>query len=237
MDLLVRKLPALSAAKLRVAAAAFLILATAVALSWGYREYQKRALQASVVALVSGTTAGLRQVLEVDGDSIAAAPAGAARSREEQAAAIDGYLEHLRRLDPAPNRPLVDAAELYIVTGRELARRMASSEQHRVAFQQSTAALRALVESADRRSASWIAETLRARDRAAQDYFNYRLALDAAASLLGSLADATRDLKPRLDASLLVDENLRASAEQRTRAAATRAAGEFEQAKRLAMRQ
>lgn len=226
----------MSGPRTRIAALALVALALAVALGWGYREYQKRALHAAVVALVTDTSARLRDVVGVGGSALPADSAEVVRRLDEQAAELDRRLEALRRLDAAPNRALVDAAELYMVTARELARRTASSHRHRGEFQQSATALRELVQSVDRRSGSWIEETLRARERAERDYFSYRLAVDAAASLLGSLSGATRQLEPHVDPSLLLEESLRAKGEEQAREAARRAADELELAKRLVPR-
>jgi hypothetical protein len=219
-----------------MAAVALLVLAAAAAFGWAYSEYRKRALHAAVVALVADTSVRLREVVS-GGSTPTADQAEVVRKLEGEAAEIDRHLEALRRLNPAPNRALVDAAELYVVTARELARRMASSHRHRVELQQSAAALRALVESVDPRSGSWIEETLRARERAERDYFSYRLAVEAAANLLGSLREATRELGRYADASLLLEERLRAKGEAQAREAARQAADELELARRLAARQ
>jgi hypothetical protein len=235
MDRTVKNSGVISGPRTRIAALALVALALAVAL-WGYREYQKRTLHAAVVALVTDTSVRLREVVSLSTDASGADAAEAARRLDEQAGEIDRRLEELRRINAAPNRALVDAAELYIVTARELARRMASSHRHRVAFQHSATALRELVQSVNRRSGSWIEETLRARERAERDYFSYRLAVDAAAKLLGALPEARHQLEAHVDPSLLLEETLRAKGEEQAREAARRAADELEQAKRLASR-
>ena len=148
----------------------------------------------------------------------------------------DRGVETLRRMNPSPNRPLVDAAELYVVTARELLRRMAASKRSRVELAASTNALRALVHDTGRRSGAWIGEMLRANERLDKAYFNYRVTGEALASLFDSLRRARANLAARVDPALLLDEPLRANAEARALAAAKRASEELGEVRRLASR-
>jgi len=220
----------------RFTAVALVALVAASALGyWAYGEYRKRELQAAVVALVTETSRQLRDALTADA-APTSDPQGAASRLEAQAGEIGQGLEALRRMNPAPNRPLVDAAELYVVTSRELLRRMAASKRSRVELAASTSALRALVHDTGRRSGAWIGEMLRANERLDKAYFNYRVAGEALAGLFDSLRRARANLAPRVDPALLLDETLRANAEARALAAAKRASEELGEVRRLASR-
>jgi len=213
------------------------VLVVASALGyWGFREYGERVLHGAVEALVRDTSARLRDALGGEAGTRAADPAEAARRLEEQADEVEQRLAALHRLRASPDRALVDAADLYIVTTRELLRRMASSQRYRGAFVSSTRALRSLAETADRRSGAWIGQTIVAKERTERDYSDYRRAVDATVSLLESLAEPRDRLVRQVDPAALVEETLRAQVAERAREAGKRAAEELDQARRLATR-
>jgi hypothetical protein len=230
--------PVILGSRASTASIAVVLLVVASVLGyWGVREYGTHALQSAVGALVSDTSARLRDALEGGSDARLTDLAEIARRLDEQAAEIDQRLEALRRLRAAPHRALIDDAELYMVTARELVRRTASSHRYRLAFASSTTALRTLAATADRRSGAWIGHTVAANERAERAYFDYRGAIDATASLLGSLAEPRDRLARQLDPALLIEEGLRAQAAERAREAGKRAAEELERTRRLATRQ
>jgi hypothetical protein len=224
----------ISGSRVRIAAITIGVLLIAAVLGYAaLREYRTHAVRGVVTALVAETSARLRDALDAD---VRAASAEAARRLDEQADEIDHRLAALHRVRPAPDRALVDAADLYMVTARELVRRTAASLRYREAFAASTGALRALAETADRRSGAWIGRVISAKERAERDYSDYRGALDATVSLLESLAEPRARLARQVDPAILVEEPLRAQAEARAREATKRAADQLDQARRLAGR-
>jgi hypothetical protein len=216
--------------------AVVLLVVASVLGYWGVREYGTQALHTGVATVVSETTARLRDALAVGPDARVTDPAELARGLEEQAGEIDQRLEALRRLRASPNRALVEDAELYMVTARELLRRRASAARHREAFAASTRALRSLAAAADRRSGAWIGQVVAANERADRAYFDYRGAVDATASLLEALVEPRDRLARQVDPALLIEEELRAQAAERAREAGKRAAEELERTRRLASR-
>lgn len=213
-------------------------LATLVVLSalgyWSFTEYRKRALHTTVVQLVTEASARLRDALSVEVGGLSADPLGRALTLDEEANEIDQRLAALRRMSAAPNRPLFDAAELYIITVREVLRREASHDRCEVTLAGSRKALLDLLQGAGHRSESWIGRTMQAKEQFEKDSFTCRLALDAIASLLGSLSDPRAQLAPDVNPALMLEEDLRAKAEARARAASERAAAEVEQTRRFA---
>jgi hypothetical protein len=228
----------ISGSKARTAAVTAVLVVAASALGyWGLREYRERSLHAAVAALVADASARLRDALENGADARAAGRGEVARGLDTAAGEVDQRLEALHRMGASPNHVLVDAAELYLVTARELLRRQAASARYRAAFASSTLALRTLAASADRRSSAWIRQAIAANERAERDYANYRGAVDATASLLDSLAGPRERLARQVGPAALLGEALRAQAAERARAAGARAADELAEARRLASRQ
>lgn len=228
----------LSGSRARTAAIAATALIAASALGYcAFREYGGYGLRAAVVPLVTDTSVRLRDALDGEAAARAVDPAEAARKLDEQAGEVDQRLAALHRLRASPDRALFDAADLYMVTARELLRRTAASHRYREASVASTRALRNLAEAADRRSGAWIGRTIAAKEQAERDYSDYRRALDATVSLLESLAEPRARLARRVDPGVLIDDGLRAQAAQRARDAGKRAAAELDEARRLATRQ
>ena len=224
-------------ARLRwVAVALAALVAVSLLGYYAYGEYGKRELRGRVAVLVSDTTLQLSDALSIGiGGALVERPDAAAKL-DEQAEAVDANLKVLSRMNARPNRPLVDAAELYTLSARELLRRMASSHRSGVDLTASTKALFALTQGAARRSEAWIGETLRAKDAAERDFLNYRVAVEAAASLLAALADARAKLALEVDPKLLFDDGVRAKALDQALETLRRAAEEIDEARRLAPR-
>jgi hypothetical protein len=224
----------LTGSRARIAAITIAVLLIATVLGYvALRQYRTHAVQGVVTALVAETSTRLRDALAADAGG---APAESARRLDEQADEIDQRLAALHRVRPVPDRALVDAADLYMVTARELVRRTAASLRYREAFAASTGALRALAETADRRSGTWIGRVISAKEQAERDYSDYRRTLDAMVRLLESLAEPRARLARLVDPARLVEEPLRAQAEASAREAAKRAADQLDQARRLAGR-
>jgi len=227
----------ISGSRARTAAIAVIALVAASALGYcAFREYGEHGLHAAVVPLVTDTSARLRDALDGAAATRAVDSAEAARRLDEQAGEVDQRLTALHRLRASPDRALVDAADLYMVTARELLRRTASSHRYREASAASTRALRDLAEAADHRSGAWIGRTIAAKAQAERDYSDYRRAIDATVSLLESLAEPRARLARRVDPGVLIDEGLRAQAAERARDAGKRAAAALDEARRLATR-
>jgi hypothetical protein len=221
--------------KYRLAAIALVaVMIASVAGYWGVGEYRKRTMQTAVTEMVSDTTARLRDALSADARTPTPSPLDLATSLDNQSNEVDKRLEALRRLDGAPNRPLFDAAELYIVTSRELLRRKASTYRHALQLSSSRKVLHGFMQDASRRSPTWIKQTMRAKEEFEKDAFNYRIAVDAIVKLLESFPDTRAKLAPHLDSRLLLDENVRAKAHEAAREASKQITDEVERARGFA---
>jgi hypothetical protein len=217
---------------IRTAALLAAALAVASALGyWGVGAYRKSQLQMAVTVLVEDTSERLQAALAIEPGT-----AGADQTvgrLDDHAQEVDKHVLELRGMSASPNRALVDAAEEYMLTVRQILRNQAASHRYRIQVSASERALRDHMRSAKRRSASWIQEALRAKDRLEKDYFDYRLSAGAFARLLESYPDVRKKLALHVRGALLADEAA-AAARRRALDSARRLADEVEKARQLA---
>src|ERR1700704_2105325 len=121
-------------------------LAALVAVSslgyWGVSAYRKSQLQRAVTALVKDSRGRLQGARAVE---MKAAPEDAAQmvgTLDDQAQEVDKHVIELRGMSSSPNRALVDAAEEYMLTVRQILRNQAASHRYRIQVAASGRALR-----------------------------------------------------------------------------------------------
>src|SRR6266705_785296 len=153
---------------------------------------------------------------------------------DDHAQEVDKHVLELRDMSASPDRALVDAAEEYMLTVRQILRNQAASHRYRIQVSASDRALRDHMRSAKRRSGSWIQEALRAKDRLEKDYSDYRLSAEALSRLLESYPDARKKLALHVRGALLADEGTAATARKRALENSKRVASEVEKARQLA---
>ena len=215
-----------------VAAVLVALLAASALGYWGYSTYRKRELQKTVLELVKNTSLRLRESLSFE--SRAPDTAESVRKLDEGVQEVDRRLLDLHRLNAAPDRALVDAAEDYLLISLQILRTQASSHRYRLRLADSVQALRAHMRNASRRNDAWIRDALRAKDRAEKDYFDYKLAVEAFGRLLLSVSEARTRLAARADPALLVGDDLVMQAHKRALDASKQTANEMEKARQLA---
>jgi hypothetical protein len=211
--------------------AAALVVASALGY-WGVSAYRKSELQKAVTALVKDTSERLQAALAIE--TGAASVDQTVGRLDDHAQEVDKHVLELRGLSASPNRALVDAAEEYMLTVRQILRNQAASHRYRIQVSASDRALRDHMRAAKRRSGSWIQEALRAKDRLEKDYFDYRLSAGAFSRLLESYPDARKKLALHVGGVLLADETTAANARRRALDSARRLADEVERARQLA---
>jgi hypothetical protein len=201
---------------------------------WGVSAYRKVQLQKAVTALVRDSSERLRTALAIETQAAPANPVQTVAKLDDQAQEVDKHVIELRGMSASPNRALVDAAEEYMLTVRQILRNQAASHRYRIQVSASERALRDHMRTANRRSGTWIQQALRAKDRMEKDYFDYRLSVDAFGRLLESYPAARKKLALLVGAGLLVDEAVAAGARKRVLANARRTADDVERARQLA---
>jgi hypothetical protein len=211
--------------------AAALVVASALGY-WGVSAYRKSQLQMAVTALVKDTSERLQAALAIETGT---APADQTVGRlDDHAQEVYRHVLELRGMSASPNRALVDAAEEYMLTVRQILRNQAASHRYRIQVSASDRALRDHMRSARRRSGSWIQEAVRTKDRLEKDYFDYRLSAGAFSRLLESYPDARKKLALHVGGALLADEAAAISARRRALDSARRLADEVERTRQLA---
>lgn len=186
----------------------------------GIAAAQKRSQQRHVKALVVDTTEKLREVL-------------VARNAPDVVQPLDANLEQAR----APRDPqLADAAESYIVSAREIARRRAQVDRLTRQAAASRQALAAHMARAGQRNTAWLNEAIVLKKRVEEDHFNLGMELKALDELLYTLPEAEKTLEPRVGRAALIDDALRDSARKETQDEMRRAADDLEGARRLSFR-
>ena len=213
-------------------------LAALVAVSslgyWGISAYRKGQLQKAVTALVKDSSERLQAALAVETEAVHEDAAQMVGKLDDQAQEVDKHVIELRGMSASPNRALVDAAEEYILTVRQILRNQAASHRYRIQVTASERALRDHMRTSNRRSGTWIQQALRDKDRLEKDYFDYRLSVDTFGRLLESYPATRKKLALQVGAGLLVEETVAANARKRALANSRRAADDVERARQLA---
>lgn len=215
--------------RLKVTGVGLAALALFLALAyWGYRTYAKSQLQKAVVELVKDSSDRLQA-----GFGIEAGAASVAKI-DDLAQEVDKHVIELNRLSTSSGRALVDAAEEYLLTIRQILRSLAASQRYRAQVIARNSALRDHMRSSGRRSRAWIDEAVRLKDRLEKDYFDYRLSSETLGRLLESLPEARRKLALHVGTASLADETAVSNARRRTLESSRRMADDVERTRQLA---
>lgn len=207
--------------------ALILLVAAAAAGWWAYGEHQKREQRKAIVALVADTGARLRSALTATAEG-----PEAAGKLEESAAAADRNLAALKLMNAAREQALADAADDYLLTSREILKRLAAGQRYRMLLSES---LQALIEHmrADDHSGAWVQQAVKARERANKDHRDLGLAAGALDKLLQSLPAAQKKIAPHVEPAVLIEDGVVEAARARALEAAQRATAEIEKTRQL----
>ena len=182
-----------------------------------YADKQKKEQQRAVAALLGDTTAQLRKALS--------APPPA-----DLVARLDGNLKAAK----APrDRPLADAAGVYIYGAREIVRRRGEAERLAREAAMSRRALAMHMAAASGRDTYWFRVASDLKKRVERDHHELEVSLKALSHLLHTLPETQKPLESHVDASLLLEDAVRRSAEERAEATAKRAAADLEKVRGL----
>src|SRR4051812_34994441 len=134
--------------KLRTAAVLIAALVLAIGTWLAYDKFSRRE---HVITMVRDTGTRLQTVLQ------AQVSPGSPVDLEAHATALEGYETTLKRMNTASFTPLADAADDYLVTAREIARRAVAIQRNRIATDASLKALSDHIRG-DRGAAAWTSE-------------------------------------------------------------------------------
>jgi hypothetical protein len=209
-----------------IAAGVCVLLVASIAW-WSYTTYQERELVSVVTALARETGTQLRDALILDAKPPADQTEEVSRKLEAHFAMVEEHLRKLRSMDTTSLPAPAEAADDYILTGREILRRLAVSHHSRVQFSRSSQALLAHMR-ADRGGGSWVGEAVRLKNRVEGDFADHQAATETLAKLLASFPAAQARITPYFEQPRLVDETLLDAARQRALASAQQASDEIE---------
>jgi len=199
-----------------VALAVFMISAAGY---WTHGASQKRAQEHKVVEALRDTTEQLRLALS-------------AQPLVSSVARIDGNLQAAN----APRDPqLADAAELYIIGAREIARRRVEAERLERQAAANRAALQAHMTRGGRRNEAWFHSALELKKRVERDHFELDVTLKALDELLETLPEAEKKLAGRVEPAVLLDDTERQNARHAAELESKRAAAALERVRALAI--
>ena len=185
---------------------------------------QKRSQQRQVKELVVDTTEKLREVLVAR---------GLQKRAPDVVAPLDANLKRAR----APRDPLLtDAAESYILSAREIARRRAQVDRLTREAASSRQALAAHMANAGHRNTAWLNEAITLKKHVEDVHFDLGVELKALDQLLYELPEAEKTLAPHVGRAVLLDDTLRDSARKQTEDDMRRAADDLQRARRLNFR-
>src|SRR5690348_12625837 len=142
----------------------------------GYSAYEKRSQQHKVTALVADTTAKLREAL-------------GASPTPQLVGALDANVQAAK----APRDPeLADAAELYIVSAREIARRAVKVHELERQAAASRQALTGHMARAAWRNDAWMRDAIALKKRVESEHYELGITLGALDQLLYTFPDSEK---------------------------------------------
>lgn len=192
-------------------------IAIAAGVGYGiHRATKERNEKRAVVSVVTETTTQLRGSLK------AASPA-----------ALEKVEGNLRVAQSWSNAALADATEHYLIGAREILRRRAEADRLTQKAAASRAALAAHMTRAAHRGTAWIHTASALKKQVERDHFDLDVQLNALAELFDSLPEANKRLAPHVQATLLLDDDLRKQARREVLDEAKRAAAELEKVRNL----
>ena len=215
------------ASRNKVVAIALVAVIAMAAGWWGYGEHQKREQRKAIVALVSDTSARMSGALTSTADG-----PEAARKLEEHAAAADRNLSELKGMNSARQQALADAADDYLLTSREILKRLVNVQRYRQLLSESLPALIQHMR-ADNRTGAWVQEAVKARERVNKDHRDLSLAAGALDQLLQSFPASQKKIAPFVDPAVIIEDGVVAAARARALEAAKQATAEIEKTRQL----
>ena len=182
-----------------------------------YGSYQKKVQQRQVVALVQDSTDKLREAL-------------AQKATPEMVAALDANLTAAR----APRDPqLTDAAEHYILSAREIARRRSDGNRLKARAEESRRVLAGHMARAERRSEPWLRTAVSLKKRMEDDYFQLTLTLNGLDEILFKLPEEEKPFAARYGNDILLPRDEIDGARRQVQADIKRASDELVAVRRI----
>ena len=207
-----------------------LIIALAVAVVailayWGFTAHKKRELDNTITASVQDASQRLRSALTVTVGPTEAITMQAAERIGTDAEEVDRRLRVIKKMETSSNFALVDLADSYLLTVREILKRLAGSHRNRLLLAESTQALRDHIR-IDTRTGTWVSEAVRSKARVDKDFRDYRIDSEMADKLLESFPKEEKKVASFLGRADMIEAKLIDDARSRASTALKQAAAQ-----------
>jgi hypothetical protein len=205
-----------------------LVIALAVAVVaiiayWGFTAHKKRELDNTITACVQDASQRLRSALTVTAGPAEAITMQVAERISTDAEEVDRRLRAIKKMESSSNFALIDVADSYLLTVREILRRLAGSHRNRLLLAESTQALRDHIR-IDTRTGTWVSEAVRSKARMDKDFRDYRIDSEMADKLLQSFLKEEKKAASFLGRADMIEEKLIDAARSRASTALKQAA-------------
>lgn len=169
----------------------------------------------------------LREALLLDGRPPAEHTEETTRKLQAHFAAVEKYLLKLRSMDDPALLAAAEAADDYILTAREILRRLAASHHSQQQFSQNSRALREHMRN-DHGGASWVGQAVSLKNQVEKDYSELEAATMTLAKLLATFPDSQLRIVPYFEKERLIEQKLVDATRERALASAQQAETEIE---------
>ena len=203
------------------------ILVAAVVGYWGFTAHKKRELDNTVTSSIHDASQRLRSALTVTAGPAEAITMQAAERISTDAEEVDRRLQTIKNMESSSNFALVDKADAYLLTVREILKRLAGSHRNRLLLRESSQALRDHIR-IDTRTGSWVSEAVRSKARMDKDFRDYRIDSEMADKLLETFPNEEKKVISYLGRSDMINARLIADARSHASTALKEAALEVQ---------
>jgi hypothetical protein len=149
---------------------------------------------------------------------------------------METAVETLGTMNPVRDRPLADAAELYLFAARAIVQRSADRARNAEQATRARQALASHMSGPRGRNDAWIRDAVELKKRAERAYFDLDTSLKALTDLLENLPESEKPLAARVDPGLLLEAPEREAALKQIRADTARVSRELAEVRGLGAR-
>jgi len=202
---------------------ALALVVVAIIAYWGFTAHKKRELDNTITSSIQDASRRLRSALTVSAGPVETITMQVAERIGTDADEVDRRLRAIKKMENASNFALIDIADSYLLTVREILKRLAGSHRNRMMLAESMQALRDHIR-VDTRTGSWVSEAVRDKARMDKDFREYRIDSEMADKLLESFRKEEKKAASYLGRAEMIDAKLIDEARSRESATLKQAA-------------
>ena len=206
---------------------ALAVLVVAIIAYWGFSAHKKRELDNTITSSVQDASQRLRSALTLTAGPPEAITMQVAERISTDAEEVDRRLRAIKQMERSSNFELIDLADSYLLTVREILKRLAGSHRNRLNLAASSQALRDHIR-VDTRTGAWVSEAVRSKARVDKDFRDYRIDSEMADKLLETFPNEEKKVISYLGRSDMINARLIADARSHASTALKEAALEVQ---------